>query len=148
MPVCCLVQNESWSQCWAHGHQTFALLSRELDCLAMIIYSPWSISQDKCTLVPRVSSKGCLRLYMELYTQTHTHILRGKRYQHNAHRPKFVGFYLVFFLPSVSSHPSLLEVTSVVFIRMTVLALFNILFVLCIVIGPLLEARGGKITPI
>lgn len=31
--------------------------------------SPWSISQDKCTLVPRVSFKGCLWLY--------THTLGG-----------------------------------------------------------------------
>lgn len=35
--------------------------------------SPWSISQDKCTLVPRVSFKGYLWLYIELYSRS----LRG-----------------------------------------------------------------------
>lgn len=32
--------------------------------------SPWSISQDKCTLVPRISLKGCPWLYIELHTHT------------------------------------------------------------------------------
>ncbi len=95
VPALCLVQNElvlvvglwlpnvcsSVKGPWWFSHDNLS--------------SPWSISQDKCTLVPRVSFKGCLWLYIELYTQT----LRGDSNTNATHSDQNM---LVFILSSSS----------------------------------------------
>lgn len=68
--------------------------------------SPWSISQDKGTLVPRVSFKGCLWLYIELYT----HTLRGDSDTNITHSDQNMLVF-IFLLPnsSLSCHLIFLE---------------------------------------
>lgn len=92
MPALCLVQNElvlvvglwlpnvcsSVKGPWWFSHDNLS--------------SPWSISQDKCTLAPRVSFKGCLWLYIELYTQT----LRGDSNTNITHSDQNMLVFILF----------------------------------------------------